>query len=80
MTTQCPQCLAILPPGAKLCPRCGNQAPPSRGTQSLDAREIESAPPAPAAVDSRPFPRVGVAAVAVAGTIALLLALVYASC
>lgn len=78
MITTCQQCLATLPPGAKRCPRCGNLAPTPREPAGV-AVAVAEAPEGPAETAARGFGPAAIAGAAVAA-IAILLAVVYASC
>jgi hypothetical protein len=75
-TTQCPQCLAILPPRAKLCLRCGNPTPPAPAAEA--PARVPADESAPAAAPTLPARAISVAAAL--GAIALFIVLVYASC
>jgi hypothetical protein len=74
-TTQCPQCLAIPPPQAKLCLRCGNPLPPAPVASPVAPPPDEDEPPA-----ESPLPARAISVAAALGAIALFLVLVYASC
>jgi hypothetical protein len=78
-TSTCQQCLATLPRGAKLCPRCGHVAPPAPPESVPDAPASAQIEPARVAT---PGPLAGrwVAVMAALVAFAILLAVIYASC
>lgn len=82
MTMQCPQCLAFLPPRAKLCSRCGNPAPPTIASAPTHEPTSFADPHAETvtADAEQAAPRAAAIAAAALAAIALLLALGYASC
>lgn len=75
-TTQCPQCLAILPPRAKLCLRCGIPLPTVPDAAPVAPAPLEAEiPPSEAELSASAIPLA-----ASLGAIALFIVLVYASC
>ena len=78
-TTQCPQCLAILPPHAKLCLRCGNPAPPAPVADPIAPAPPDEIEPS-ADVAEAPLTARAISVAAALGAIALFIVLVYASC